>query len=134
VDQALADATVARLHAGQPRFDWVGIYWVDGDHLVLGPFRGRPTEHTRIAMGDGVCGSVAATGATEVVPDVRKRPGHIACSVHTRSEVVVPIVRGGRVIGVLDVDSDTPDAFREAEVGAVEGAARDVADDSAESA
>jgi len=123
MDESVAEATVARLRAEQPPFDWVGVYWVRGDELVLGPFVGPPTEHTRIPIGQGVCGSVAATGATEVVPDVRVRPGHIACSIHTRSEAVAPIVRDGRVVGVLDVDSDTPDAFGEDEVRLIEEAA-----------
>ena len=123
MDPDLVEATVARLHAEQPPFDWVGVYWVEGDDLVLGPFRGLPTEHVRIRMPSGVCGAVAASGATEVVPDVRARAGHIACDLHTRSEVVVPIVRDGRVIGVLDVDSNTPDAFGPDQVTIVEAAA-----------
>jgi L-methionine (R)-S-oxide reductase len=127
VDEAAADATVASLHAEHPPFDWVGVYWVLGDDLVLGPFRGEPTEHVRIRIPEGVCGAVAAGGATEVVPDVRARPGHIACDVRTRSEVVAPIVRDGAVIGVLDVDSSTPDAFGPAEVEAVEAAAARIA-------
>jgi putative methionine-R-sulfoxide reductase with GAF domain len=127
VDGSVAEATVASLHAHHAAFDWVGVYWVDGEALVLGPYRGLPTEHTRIAMGDGVCGSVAATGVTEVVPDVRRRPGHIACSVHTRSELVVPIRKDGRVVGVLDVDSDTLDAFGEPEIALVERAAHELA-------
>jgi L-methionine (R)-S-oxide reductase len=76
---------------------------------------------------DGVCGAVAASGQTEVVPDVRARPGHIACDIHTRSEVVAPIVREGRVIGVLDVDSNTPDAFGPEQVRIVEAAAAAIA-------
>ena len=95
---------------------------------MLGPFRGQPTEHTTIPMGEGVCGSVAVKGQTEVVPDVRKRPGHIACSLSTRSEMVAPIVRDGQVVGVLDVDSDTLDAFGDREVRLVEEAARDIAE------
>ena len=96
--RAYVDATVKRLFDSEPTFDWVGGYEVDGDRLVLGPFRGQPTEHTTIPMGEGVCGSVAVKGQTEVVPDVRKRPGHIACSLSTRSEMVAPIVRDGQVV------------------------------------
>ena len=128
MDRAYVDATVKRLSDSEPTFDWVGVYEVDGDRLVLGPFRGQPTEHTTIPMGEGVCGSVAVKGQTEVVPDVRKRPGHIACSLSTRSEVVAPIVRDGQVVGVLDVDSDTLDAFGDREVRLVEEAARDIAE------
>ena len=121
------DRTVARLSREGPNFDWVGVYLVEGDTLVLGPYRGMPTEHDRIPVGQGVCGSVAATGHTEVVPDVRTRPGHIACDINTRSEVVVPIVLDGRVLGVVDVDSNTFDAFGEREVALVEQAAREIA-------
>jgi L-methionine (R)-S-oxide reductase len=99
---------------------------VAGETLVLGPFEGAPTEHERIRMGQGVCGSVAALGRTEVVPDVRKRPGHIACDINTRSEVVAPIIREGEVIGVLDVDSNTLDAFGEREVERIEAAAKGI--------
>ena len=127
MDLAVIDRTVASLHADEPAFDWVGVYLVEGDELVLGPFRGLPTEHERIGMGAGVCGAVAESGATEVVPDVRNRPGHIACDVHTRSEVVAPIVADGLVVGVLDVDSNTLDAFGPREVQVVEAAASAIA-------
>jgi putative methionine-R-sulfoxide reductase with GAF domain len=127
LDLELIDRTVASLHEQEPAFDWVGVYFVDGDTLVLGPFRGEPTEHERIAVGQGVCGGVAATGETEVVPDVRERPGHIVCDLKTRSEVVAPIVREGRVLGVLDIDSNRPDAFGEREVRLVEEAAQEIA-------
>ena len=126
--RAYVDATVKRLFDSEPTFDWVGGYEVDGDRLVLGPFRGQPTEHTTIPMGEGVCGSVAVKGQTEVVPDVRKRPGHIACSLSTRSEMVAPIVRDGQVVGVLDVDSDTLEAFGDREVRLLEEAARGIAE------
>jgi GAF domain-containing protein len=126
LDVALIARTVASLHRQEPAFDWVGVYLVDGDTLVLGPFEGRPTEHERIPLGQGVCGSVAASGRTEVVPDVRKRPGHIACDINTRSETVAPIVRDGEVIGVLDVDSNTLDAFGEREIERIEAAAKEI--------
>lgn len=128
VDLEFIERTVARLSQEEAVFDWVGVYLLDGDTLVLGPYRGNPTEHERIPVGHGVCGSVAATGHTEVVPDVRARPGHIACDINTRSEVVVPIVRRDRVLGVLDVDSNTLDAFGEHEVALIEQAAREIAD------
>ena len=127
MDDDFADATVASLHAGHPPFDWVGVYWVEGEDLVLGPFRGRPTEHVRIPIPEGVCGAAAASGRTEVVPDVRARPGHIACDIRTRSEAVAPIVLGGRVVGVLDVDSNTLEAFGPEEVRAIEAAAAAIA-------
>jgi putative methionine-R-sulfoxide reductase with GAF domain len=121
------DRTVASLHEQEPAFDWVGVYLVEQGELVLGPFRGLPTEHVRIPLGAGVCGSVARTGRTEVVPDVRARPGHIACDVNTRSETVAPISRDGRILGVLDVDSNTPAAFGKREVRAIERAATAIA-------
>jgi putative methionine-R-sulfoxide reductase with GAF domain len=127
VDLDLMDRTVARLHEEEPSFDWVGVYVLEGDTLVLGPYRGNPTDHERIPVGEGVCGSVAATGETEVVPDVRARPGHIACDIATRSEVVAPISRDDVVLGVLDVDSNAPDAFGEREVRIVEEAAGEIA-------
>ena len=121
------DEVVARLFE-LDRFDWVGVYVLEGDTLVLGPFRGpNPVGHERIEMGEGVCGAVAESRTTEVVPDVRQRSGHIQCFVHTRSEVVAPIVREGEVLGVLDIDSDTVDAFDEEQVKLVEDAAAEIA-------
>lgn len=89
---------------------WVGFYLVKGDELVLGPFQG-PVACTRIRKGRGVCGTSWAEAKTLVVPDVEKFPGHIACSSLSRSEIVVPVIRDGAVIGVLDVDSDQLDQF-----------------------
>jgi putative methionine-R-sulfoxide reductase with GAF domain len=128
VDTETMERTVARLHQQEPAFDWVGVYLLDGDTLVLGPYRGTPTDHDRIPLGQGVCGSVAQKRETEVVPDVGARPGHIACDINTRSEVVAPILRDGRVLGVLDVDSGTPNAFGDREVSVVEAAARELGD------
>ena len=84
---------------------WVGFYLVKGDELVLGPFQG-PVACTRIRKGRGVCGKAWEEGRTLVVPDVEQFPGHIACSSASRSEIVVPVVREGKVIAVLDVDSE----------------------------
>jgi len=89
---------------------WVGFYLVKDDQLVLGPFQG-PVACTRIRKGKGVCGSSWAEARTLVVPDVEKFPGHIACSSLSRSEIVVPIIRNGEVLGVLDVDSSELDEF-----------------------
>ena len=91
---------------------WVGFYLVKGDELVLGPFQG-PVACTRIKKGRGVCGASWAEAKTLIVPDVEAFPGHIACSSLSKSEIVVPVIRNGRVIGVLDVDSDRPDHFDE---------------------
>ena len=83
---------------------WIGFYLVKGDELVLAPFQG-PVACTRIKKGKGVCGASWAKAQTLIVPDVEKFPGHIACSSLSRSEIVIPIIRGNKVLGVLDVDS-----------------------------
>jgi GAF domain-containing protein len=91
---------------------WVGFYLVKGEELVLGPFQG-PVACTRIRKGRGVCGTAWEQSRTLIVPDVEKFPGHIACSSASRSEIVVPVVRNGAVVAVLDVDSEHPDHFDE---------------------
>jgi GAF domain-containing protein len=89
---------------------WVGFYLVKNDELVLGPFQG-PVACTRIKKGRGVCGTSWAKAQTLIVPDVEKFPGHIACSSLSRSEIVVPIIRNNKVLGVLDADSIEPDQY-----------------------
>lgn len=91
---------------------WVGFYLVKENQLVLAPFQG-PVACTRIRKGRGVCGTSWEKAVTVIVPDVEKFPGHIACSSKSRSEIVVPIIRGNKVMGVLDVDSDQLAAFDE---------------------
>ena len=93
-------------------FFWVGFYLVEGNELVLAPFQG-PIACTRIRFGRGVCGTAWKEAQTLIVPDVEQFPGHIACSSDSKSEIVVPIIKEGNVIGVLDIDSDTPDSFDE---------------------
>ena len=93
-----------------PDLNWAGFYRVVGGELVLGPFQGQPAC-IRIPLGRGVCGTAAATRATQVVADVHAFPGHIACDATSRSELVAPIMRGGEVIAVLDLDSPTPARF-----------------------
>jgi L-methionine (R)-S-oxide reductase len=90
--------------------NWAGFYFLKGDILVLGPFQGRPAC-VRIEMGKGVCGTAAAKRETIVVDDVETFPGHIACDVVSRSEIVIPLVRDGRVTGVLDIDAPVPARF-----------------------
>lgn len=89
---------------------WVGFYWVKNDELVLAPFQG-PVACTRIRKGKGVCGSSWAEAKTLIVPDVEQFPGHIACSSLSKSEIVVPVIRNGVVLGVLDVDSTELNTF-----------------------
>jgi L-methionine (R)-S-oxide reductase len=93
-------------------FFWVGFYMVKEDQLVLGPFQG-PIACTRINLGKGVCGSSWKEARTIIVPDVEQFPGHIACSSDSKSEIVLPIIRDGKVLGVLDVDSDKLNEFDE---------------------
>jgi len=93
-------------------YSWVGIYLVEGEDLVLGPWHGpQATEHVRIPVGQGVCGAAAASGETEIVDDVNADPRYLACFASTRSEIVVPIAHDGRVVGEIDIDSDRPAAF-----------------------
>jgi L-methionine (R)-S-oxide reductase len=102
-------------------FSWVGIYMVDGDELELAAWAGpEETEHTRIRIGEGICGAAAESGETEIVPDVTQDERFIACFPSTRSEIVVPILRAGEVVGQIDVDSDLLDAFDEHDVRLLE--------------
>ena len=101
---ANAANTAALLFGALPAVNWVGFYFAAGRELVVGPFQGKPAC-VRIALGSGVCGRAAADRETIVVPDVHAFPGHIACDVASRSEIVIPLLRDGRLIGVLDVDS-----------------------------
>jgi GAF domain-containing protein len=105
-------ANVAAMLHETFRFWWTGFYRVQGEELVLGPFQG-PMACTRIKKGRGVCGTAWAEAATQVVPDVDKFPGHIACSSASRSEIVVPIFQEGKVVAVLDIDSELLATFDE---------------------
>jgi GAF domain-containing protein len=93
-------------------FFWVGFYLVKGGELVLAPFQG-PIACTRIKLGKGVCGKAWKTAKTVIVPDVEQFPGHISCNAESKSEIVVPLMDHGEVIGVLDIDSDRLDDFDE---------------------
>ncbi|MDH5379552.1 MAG: GAF domain-containing protein [Cyclobacteriaceae bacterium] len=104
----LANITAALMEAF--RFLWVGFYIVKEDELVLGPFQG-PVACTRISKGKGVCGTAWEKAETILVPDVEEFPGHIACSSASRSEIVVPVIKNGKVIMVLDVDSEKVNNF-----------------------
>ena len=114
---AEADATramqivVRQLKADLPNYTWVGIYLLYGNELVLGPFEGKPSPHTRIPLGRGICGAAAAEKATIIVDDVSADPRYLACSPDTQSEIVVPIMDQGNVLGEIDVDSDQLAAF-----------------------
>jgi L-methionine (R)-S-oxide reductase len=102
-----------------PDLNWAGFYFLRGGELVLGPFQGK-IACVRIALGRGVCGTAAARRETLIVPDVHAFPGHIACDSASRSEIVIPIVHGGRLVGVLDLDSPHPARFDEADGAGLE--------------
>jgi len=104
-------AICAMLQRERPHYNWVGFYFVEGEELVLGPFVGAPSPHVRIPIGKGVCGAAVAERQTVVVPDVNADPRYLACSIQTKSEIVVPIEHEGRILGEIDIDSHTPDAF-----------------------
>jgi GAF domain-containing protein len=108
-DEAMRSAVTAL--KALPHYSWVGIYLLEGDELVLGPFLGAPSPHTRIPLGRGICGAAATERQTIVVDDVNSDPRYLACSLDTKSEIVVPILRDGVVLGEIDIDSDRPAAF-----------------------
>ena len=120
-NDALASASnfVALLYNALEDVNWLGIYVLRGDELVLGPFQGKPAC-VHIAIGAGVCGTAAATLQTQRVADVHAFEGHIACDPDSRSEIVVPLISKGILIGVLDVDSPTPDRFTAADQAGIE--------------
>jgi len=107
----LLTEVVALLRRQRPHYHWVGFYLLEGDVLVLGPYLGKPTVHTRIPLNQGICGAAASSGQTLIVDDVNADPRYLACSLETRSEIVVPIKFQGRVLGEIDIDSDQPGAF-----------------------
>ena len=113
-----------KIQAAGPPYTSVYLYMLHGGELVLEAFAGRETDHTRIAVGHGVCGTAVATGQDQNVPDVRAVSNYIACNAWTRSELVVLIRRGATILGQIDVDSDVPAPFTADE----EAAVRNVAD------
>ena len=106
---------VRLLKDGVPYYTWVGIYLLDGNELVLGPYLGKPSPHTRIPLGRGICGAAASEKQTIVVDDVNADARYLACSIETRSEIVVPILDGADVLGEIDIDSDARAAFGDAD-------------------
>ncbi len=111
---ALMNSIVALLYEKLTRYNWVGFYMIDAhdpNMLVLGPFRGGMTPHTRIPLNQGICGAAASSGRTVVVDDVNNDPRYLACSLETKSEIVVPVFAKGKVVGELDIDSHFLAAF-----------------------
>ena len=119
---ANAANTAALIFAALPEINWAGFYFLRGTELVLGPFQGKPAC-VRIMLGQGVCGAAAAQRRTLVVPDVQKFPGHITCDAASRAEIVVPLIEGGTLTGVLDVDSPVAGRFDEADARGLEALA-----------
>jgi len=117
------ERAVAMLKNSVPAYTWVGIYLLEGDELALGPFLGKPSPHTRIPLGSGICGAAATQRETFIVDDVNADSRYLACSIETRSEIVVPIMDSGRVLGEIDIDSDQPAAFGVADRKLLEGVA-----------
>ncbi|MDZ7292361.1 MAG: GAF domain-containing protein [candidate division KSB1 bacterium] len=109
-----------------PKYDWVGIYLLEGEELVVHNYLGAPTPHTRIPVGQGICGAAVAAQQTIIVPDVTADPRYLACSLETKSEIVVPI-QGHRIYGEIDIDSHTPEAFHDYDRELLNGMATDLA-------
>lgn len=119
---------VAYLKDAITHYSWVGVYILEGDELVLGPYRGKPSPHSRIPLGRGICGAAATAGATIVVDDVNADPRYLACSIETQSEIVVPIMRDGVVLGEIDIDSDAKAAFGEQDRALLEAVAANLSE------
>ena len=125
---AAMQIAVERLKADLPQYTWVGIYLLEGHELVLGPYLGKPSPHTRIPLNRGICGAAASQMATIIVDDVNADPRYLACSLETKSEIVVPIMRDGRVFGEIDIDSDRPAAFGDGDQVMLESVAQGLAE------
>jgi GAF domain-containing protein len=119
---ANAANTAALLYHALPDLNWAGFYFLIGSELVLGPFQGK-VACVRIALGRGVCGSAAHRRETIIVPDVHAFPGHIACDRASQSEIVVPLIKEDRLVGVLDLDSPVPARFEEEDARGLAAAA-----------
>jgi len=122
-DEVLRDA-VGLLKHERLHYNWVGIYLLEGDTLVLHNYIGKPTDHTHIPVGKGVCGVAVAEGANQIVGDVTRLDNYLACSAETRAEIVVLIRRDDQIFGQIDIDSDLEDAFTQED----ESLLNDVAD------
>jgi L-methionine (R)-S-oxide reductase len=117
--EELLRTAAEKIRAAGPPYTSVYLYMLHGDQLVLEAYAGRETEHTRIPVGQGVCGTAVASGEDQNVPDVRAIDNYIACNTWTRSELVVLIRRGNLILGQIDIDSDEPDPFTPAETAEV---------------
>ena len=128
-DDEVLEEVVRLVHEAHPRWDWSGIYLLVDGTLVVGPFAGseEPPEHSRIPVGDGVCGTAVALDRNQLVDDVRELDNYLACSLSTRSELVVLIREDGRIVGQFDIDSDERGAFTQEDEALLEELATVVA-------
>jgi L-methionine (R)-S-oxide reductase len=117
---ANAANVVSLIYHVLPDLNWVGFYWMQGEELVLGPFQGKPAC-TRLPLGKGVCGTAAQKAQSIIVPDVNEFEGHIACDTASRSEIAVPLLNWGKLVGVLDLDSAIPNRFDDDDSEGLEG-------------
>lgn len=124
-DSDILDNIIDILYSNFEKYSWIGIYFVKGDVLSLGPWRGEnPTEHTKIPIGAGICGSAAKTGKTELIPNVNQDNRYLSCFVSTKSELVVPIKHSNKIIAEIDIDSNVSDAFTVEDVNLIEEIAK----------
>lgn len=121
------EAVVGLLASNYKHFNWTGIYILEDGELNLGPYRGDPSPHVKIPIGKGICGAAVREEKTIVVPDVKADNRYLACSVSTKSEIVVPIFKNGEVVGELDIDSDDINAFNERDRKILEKVAEKIA-------
>ena len=126
--------TVRILKTRMAAYTWVGIYLVEGDELLLGPYLGLPSPHTRIPIGRGICGAVATLKSTIVVDDISKDPRYLACTLETNSEIVVPVLLDRQVVAEIDIDSDALAAFGPRDMRMLEAIAAMLADKMADHA
>lgn len=110
--ERIVEDAVDFLYNNFKKYSWIGIYIVKNDYLVLGPWRGKQaTEHTKIPIGKGICGSAAKSGKVEIIPDVNADSRYLSCFVSTKSEIVIPIKKNQKIVGEIDIDSNIKDAF-----------------------
>ena len=124
--KSLQEFCVGTIAERLPYYNWVGFYMLDQEDentLILGPFHGAPTEHVRIPISEGICGAAVAQGQTVIVADVSADPRYLACSIETKSEIVAPIRANGKIVGEIDIDSHTLNAFGPDDRSFVEGCA-----------
>ena len=120
-DKNVFEKVVTYLYENFEKYSWVGIYFVEGKNLILGPWKGpNATEHTKIPIGQGICGLAVVKGKTEVISDVNADSRYLSCFVSTKSEIVIPIKKNGKIIAEIDIDSDQKHAFNQKDIELLE--------------